>query len=200
MSMIGKLPNSAQWVQPKPALSKRADSVDKKLREAEFFLTKMREQEDRPFGDKEPFDFYLSAFLSAARSVDYRLRYEQKATYKPWREQWNGAHREEDALIKFFVGDRRIEVHESGSGRNVKRASIPVRGQYSDASGTVQASSTPLALAVAYDVAPGERDALIMKPAYFFTVEGTERKATDACAEYLALLRQMAAEFMADYP
>jgi hypothetical protein len=33
-----------------------------------------------------------------------------------------------------------------------------------------------------------KRDAVIYKPAYFFTVEGTERKATDACAEYLALL------------
>jgi hypothetical protein len=40
--------------------------VDKKLREARFFLDQMREQERRAFGDKEPFDFYLSAFLNAA--------------------------------------------------------------------------------------------------------------------------------------
>jgi hypothetical protein len=36
----------------------------------------MREQEERFVGDKEPFDYYLSAFLSAGRSVDYRLRHE----------------------------------------------------------------------------------------------------------------------------
>jgi hypothetical protein len=176
------------------------ENVEKKLRETEFFLAKMREQEERAFGDREPFDFYLSAFLSAARSVDYRLRHEQEAIYGPWRERWNDAHRKEDALIKFFVDDRGIEVHESGSGRSVKQERIPVRGHYSDASGTVQAVSTPLALAVAYDVPPSERDAMIWKPAYFFTIEGTERKATDACAEYLALLRRMVEQFKADHP
>jgi hypothetical protein len=143
------------------------ESVEKKLRETEFFLAKMGEQEDRAFGVKEPFDFYLSAFLSAARSVDYRLRHEQKAIYEPWREQWNDSNRKEDALIKFFVGDRRIEVHASGSGRNVKQESIPVRGHYSDASGTVEAFSTPMPLAVVYGVPPSERDTVVYKPTYF---------------------------------
>jgi hypothetical protein len=36
-------------------------------------------------GDKEPFDYYLSAFLNAARTVDYRLRDQQGATYVSWR-------------------------------------------------------------------------------------------------------------------
>jgi hypothetical protein len=178
----------------------KIENVQKKLRETEFFLAKMREQEDRAFGDKEPFDFYLSAFLSAARSVDYRLRHEQKAVYETWREQWNDAHRKEDALVKFFVDDRGIEVHESGSGRNVKQESIPVRGHYSDASGTVEAFSTPLPLAVADGVSPGERDVVIKKPAYFFTIEGTERKATEACADYLAVLTQIVEQFKADHP
>jgi hypothetical protein len=45
--------------------------VHKKLAEAAFFLGKMIEEERRPFGDREPFDYYLSAFLSAGRTVDY---------------------------------------------------------------------------------------------------------------------------------
>ena len=49
------------------------ESVEKKLREANSCLAKMRDQESRAFGDKEPFDFALSAFLNAARTVDYRL-------------------------------------------------------------------------------------------------------------------------------
>jgi hypothetical protein len=36
--------------------------VQKKLREARFFLDQMREQERRAFGDKERFDFYLARF------------------------------------------------------------------------------------------------------------------------------------------
>src|SRR6201987_4938645 len=57
------------------------ERIEKKLREARFFFGKMINQESRAFGDKEPFDFYLSAFLSAGRTVDYRLRHDQATTY-----------------------------------------------------------------------------------------------------------------------
>jgi hypothetical protein len=43
--------------------------IDKKIAEAQFFLDKMIEEEPRIIGDKEPFDYYLSAFLNAARIV-----------------------------------------------------------------------------------------------------------------------------------
>jgi hypothetical protein len=62
----------------KPSLvaNMNIDSIEKKLREAQFFLERMREQEQRAFGDRDPLDFFLSAFLSAVRTVDYRLRHE----------------------------------------------------------------------------------------------------------------------------
>ena len=47
---------------------------------------------------------------------------------------------------------------------------------------------------------PGMRPAYYLKPAYNFTIDGVERKATDACAEYLTLLERMLAEFKADHP
>jgi hypothetical protein len=175
-------------------------TVEKKLREAEFFLAQMHKHEARAFGDKEPFDFYLSAFLNAARTVDYRLRHYHGATYKPWREQWNASNPKADPLIKYFVDDRDFEVHEGGSGREVKQEAIPVRDHYSDESGTVQAFSTPSALATAYNVPEVERHAAIYKPAYFFTIDGAERKATEACAECLDSLKQMVAQFKADHP
>jgi hypothetical protein len=81
--------------------------VEKKLREARFFLDKMIDRESTAFGDKEQFDFNLSAFLNAARTVDYRLRHEHKATYEPWREKWDANLTTQDAvLIKFMVDDR----------------------------------------------------------------------------------------------
>jgi hypothetical protein len=88
------------------------NQIEKKLREAEFFLGKMQKQESRAFGDKEPFDFCLSAFLNAARTVDYRLRHEQAATYPSWRTAWDArlAHNEK-SLIKFLVDNRNVEVH-----------------------------------------------------------------------------------------
>jgi hypothetical protein len=45
------------------------ETGEKKLREAHRFLNEMRAQEQKAFGDKEPFDHWLSAFLSAGMSV-----------------------------------------------------------------------------------------------------------------------------------
>jgi hypothetical protein len=38
------------------------------------------------------------------------------------------------------------------------------------------------------------------KPTYSFTIGGTERKVTEACAAYLELLQRMAADFAAANP
>src|SRR6267142_1909861 len=121
--------------------------VHKKLAEAHYFLRLLRDQEPRIGGDENPFDFLLSAFLSAARSVDYRLRHEHKATYEPWRKTWDARLTAQDAsLIKFMVDDRNLEVHESGSGRGVKDEQIAVHGSYSDKSGTITVSAPALSL------------------------------------------------------
>jgi hypothetical protein len=167
-------------------VKKNVENVEKKLREAKFFLNKMSEQERLAFGDKEPFDFYLSAFLSAARTVDYRLCHEQAATYKVWRKTWDASLTPtENGLIKFMVDDRNIEVHESGSSHHMKMQGTKVVGNmYSDKSGTL----TTIA-------APGTSPTVIYKPAYNFTIAGTERKAAEACGEYLTLLEQMVTEF-----
>jgi hypothetical protein len=81
----------------------------------------------------------------------------------------------------------------------VKQEAIPVRGQYSDKSGTLEVFSTPLPLAVAAGVPPNQPAAVIYKPAYFFTIDGAERKATEACADCLATLKKMVAQFRADH-
>jgi hypothetical protein len=175
------------------------EQIGKKLREADFFLGKMREQESRAFGDKEPFDFFLSAFLSATRTVDYRLRHEQKAIYPKWRAAWNASLSPgQNALIKYMVDDRNVEVHESGSGRSLKSEEIPISGSttYSDKSGTLHVFAPPRAL-MPDKAGP---DVVISKPSYHFTIGGTERSATEACAEYLSLLSGMVGQFKADHP
>jgi hypothetical protein len=113
------------------------ERVEKKLREATFFLSKMVDQGKRASGERKPFDFYLSAFLNAARSIDYRLRHEQKAAYEPWREKWNEALTpDQSALVKYLIDDRNVEVHESGSKRSVGQEEIKFGHTYSDMSGT----------------------------------------------------------------
>jgi hypothetical protein len=164
--------------------------VEKKLREAQFFLGKMVEQERKAFGDKEPFDFYLSALLSAGRTVDYRLRHEQAKIYPTWRAKWDANLNSSDqGLIKFMVGDRNVEVHESGSNRAVKTEDIEIGNSYSDASGTIEVSAPP-----------GTPSPVISQPSYSFLITGAEHKVTDACSRYVELLELMIARFKGDHP
>ena len=98
-------------------------AAEKKLREAGFFLDRMREQEARASGDQEPFDFYLSAFLNAARTIQYRLVHEAAragVSYKGWRESWEGGREAPAVLIRYFLRDRDLEVHERGSACTVR--------------------------------------------------------------------------------
>jgi hypothetical protein len=141
-------------------------------------------QEQIAFGDKEQFDRLLSAFLNAARTVDYRLRYECKATYPNWRKAWNASHQSEDRFIAFMVNKRDIEVHESGSGRIVKpkEIRIGIGGSYSDKSGTLWVMGSPSPLV------GDNTGATITTPQYFFEIFGTERPVTEVCKEYLTIL------------
>jgi hypothetical protein len=167
------------------------EGVEKKLREAKFFLDKMIEHERMAFKDKEPFEFYLSAFLSAGRTVDYRLRHEQKAIYPTWRTAWDATLTQtQQDLIKFMVDERNDEVHESGSSHTVgteNREFGP--GTHKLADGTMYVTG-----------APGFSQVTIKAPGYYFTIDAVERKVTEACAEYLRLLEQMVAAFRADHP
>ena len=118
--------------------------VRKKLREARFFQGKMAERESLAFGDHEEFDFYLSAFLSAARSVDYRLRHEQGVTYETFHAKWDTTLSLDDQqLVKLLIDDRNFEVHESGSTRAELETRIRVGDFYRDRSGTVTVASPP---------------------------------------------------------
>jgi hypothetical protein len=163
------------------------DSVEKKIREAAFFLQKMKQLEDLAFGDSERFDFYLSAFLSAARSIDYRLRHDHSPEYPIWRETWNAQNPQHQTLLKFMAGDRAAEVHESGSERSVKIVEKPIYGSYSDASGTLESTGSFLL---------GTTAAAINIRSYFYDdIDGTRHSATAACGAYLQLLNSLTAAF-----
>jgi hypothetical protein len=111
----------------------------------------------------------LSAFLNATRTIDYRLRPEHKTTYPAWRTKWDATLKaQERGLIKFLIDDRNFEVHAGGSGRDVKDEKIPVRGSYSDSSGILTVGGMPATLG-------GSQEAVVVRPAYYFTIDKVER-------------------------
>jgi len=173
-------------------------TLAKKTREASFFLQHMRGQERLAFGDRERFDFYLSAFLSAARSVLLRLEEPRGPfgwLFGTWRTRvWNRSlgraeRRAANRLIEFFRVDRNLEVHESGSTRAVKSVETPVSDFYSDDSGTLQTFRPP-----------GAPPSSVVLPHFTFTIDGAERGIVEASTKYVSLLERMVAKFKADHP
>jgi hypothetical protein len=110
------------------------ERAEKKIREASFFLDKMKERHAQAFSGREPIDFYLSAFLSAGNSVDDMLKHAMglsKKTYEQWRDIWEASLPHADReLHKFFAVDRNLEVHDSGSLRVAGVKYVPIHGEY----------------------------------------------------------------------
>jgi len=76
-----------------------------KLTEAEFFFGKMAQVDGAP----NDFSHYLSAFLSAARSVlQYAL---EEAKTKPGGQRWYDAQTAGDTVLRFFKDKRDVNIH-----------------------------------------------------------------------------------------
>jgi hypothetical protein len=169
--------------------------IHRKIGEAHFFLRKMIEQEPRFVGDKEPFDYYLSAFLSAAMSVrgGFQIRQDRprNTAIKAWRAQWErNLSAEERSLYDFMRKDRVDEVHDSGSSRNVGQEGVEF------GIGTHPLDGGTLTIGGIFGTPP----TVVYRPTYSFTIDRTDRKVTEACGAYLALLQRMVTDFEATLP
>src|SRR5260221_14614219 len=76
------------------------ESIEAALRAAGSYLTQMRDQEGRAFGDNSKFDEHLTAFVGPGRSVVFQLEPKYASTYRDWREAWNAEHKDEARLLK----------------------------------------------------------------------------------------------------
>src|SRR5258706_6051871 len=76
------------------------EATQKKLREATFFLSHLdREGTQAMLSPAEAFEFYLSAFLSAARSVTFVLEAEEPEKYRAWSRTWRATLTESDRQL-----------------------------------------------------------------------------------------------------
>src|SRR5437773_9100380 len=98
---------------PKQSLCKIGiERIQKKLREAKFFLSHMMQSARSTRLDHEHFEFHLSAFLSAARSVTNFLENNQRAWWSQWKTGRPGDDRQ---LLNQMTKQRDNEVHEKGA-------------------------------------------------------------------------------------
>jgi hypothetical protein len=116
-----------------------------KLKEAQFFLDRMKENVD----NTEDFKFNLSAFLSASRSVLYYALEEVKNTSH---QNWHDSKISGSTIFKYFKDKRDISVHIKPirPGRNINivinetiniSAAVSVSLQVTDNNGNVVSES-----------------------------------------------------------
>jgi hypothetical protein len=148
--------------------------------------------------ESNAFQFYLSAFMQAARTVPWRLKKEEKEKYLAWLLTWERqVTAEETALLK-FTNDRRIdEVHRDGIETIVEWQDIDIYDLLK--SSTVHSKIFDVSNR-AYDSAmpPGSRPSRISVtfPAFYFDREGVKEDVIETCKKYLDYLDRLVQEFM----
>jgi hypothetical protein len=166
--------------------------AEDKLREARLFLDKMVEEERPLSRDKEAFNRYLNAFLRAGMTV-WECFYAQQnperdKKVKDWRERWkDGLASENKALYEFMQKNWGREVHAQSTALKVKTERRIIDDVHVDKTGRFETIR-----------APGTEPSYVENSEeYHFTIEKVDRKVTEVCGEYLALLDRMVAEFKA---
>jgi hypothetical protein len=105
-------------------------AAQKKLREARFFhdLLVSTEQQIMKQHGEEASDFYLSAFLSATRSVVSVFEdNDEKKRFNPWYKQWKRKLKPaERSVVIFHIGQRGKSVHGYGAETVMGSTSIPI--------------------------------------------------------------------------
>lgn len=180
----------------------------RKLREARFFLDRMKgAARPKAFSihhpshlalniavnagksvklriDQEQYQFFLSAFLSAARSVTFVLQKEGKATYDRTFPLWrNNLPNEDRELLDLMNEQRTREVHQSEAQVVSGVEATPIHNIDTDASGRITvSSSTPIA------------PQTITVPKCHFMFAGQRSEITGLCSRYMDLLENFVAK------
>jgi hypothetical protein len=165
-----------------------------KLREAKFFMGKLAQEERINNLDREDFSYYLSAFLSAGRSVTFFLENEQSASYKAWFQPvWmKNLPPEESQFMDFMNAQRVAAVHCLGAETQEDVTMVPLAHALAH-------DLNPLYLAYADTGAPGAISE-IGQNVYYFGVNGKQEKAVDVCRRYLDLLVRLVTDFDLAFP
>ena len=162
-------------------------SAQKKLREACFFLAHLDEQGFTASpGPAEAAEFYLSAFLSAARSVTLVLKAEHPTTYQQWSDTWRSTIPPEDRqLLSKFTQAR---------NRAVKRESPVVHEDHmSSLARNLHSPLQPKLLFFFEDLEPQPVERVLTGR---LTPEHTVEEVIPTCKRYITVLSRLLAAFV----
>ena len=160
--------------------------TERKLGETRFFLEHVRREARRTVGDRQPFRYYLSACLSASRSVTFVFQKEAAALKANYERAIKELSDEEQQLLAAMNDERVDEVHHLGATVEVGERRIRVDSVYEDEFG--RSEVVYVALANDFRMEP---PAEIIAPRYFFKIGGQLREVVEVLDEYLSVLERL---------
>lgn len=163
-----------------------------KLNETRFFCKKLRDAEsDATLNQSDEFAYYLSAFLSAARSVTLVLQVEKKDEYDNWFPPWRDSLSEEDRELLVFMNAQRIEsVHRKGAFLDSDLHFVPVSLESFN-----QERGHP-AYGIHWFGPPSVGEVKIGRARHFFQDADPPGYVVETCERYLRLLDDAMRAFM----
>lgn len=170
------------------------EATNLKLAEAQFFCRKLSDISRRTFSSEpEAFGFYLSAFLSAGRSVTLALQAEQKQKYDAWFPEWLDSLNDEEKILLGHFNDQRVAtVHKTG-------ATIAHRVETISALEYLMAASREGVNIELWPGVPGTPLPTFQKVVRSFTIGENVSEVAKACDVYAELLARLVADFTRRY-
>jgi hypothetical protein len=157
-------------------------SIRKKLREALFFYCHLTHGKTVIEPEREDVDFFLSAFLSAGKSIIGFFYEEQN---RAWFDSWKiGLVEDERKLLKDMVHQRNLEVHEGGADVIPEFEVVPVNNGYIGP-GYEKPGSTTLPV----PALP------VRRKGYYFWIDGNRLDVNSISSRYLELLLKLVSDY-----
>lgn len=166
-------------------------TAKKKIREATFFLRQLS-KEAKTFTRNEPevFQFYLSAFLSAARSVTFAMQYEEKQKYDAWFPQWFSERTEDERnLMDFLKVQRNLEQKRGSTETSVSWEYIPVTDFRIH-------EGKDLRFKCSWFGPPGTPIPHVGRPIHSFDLNCDVAEVTAVCNRYIDILNKLVQDFL----
>ena len=163
--------------------------TQRKLSEALFFFKLLYSRTEGPASDVEEFGYFLSAFLSAARSVTWVLQAEEKDRYDAWYPAWKARLAQAEQQLWHFMNEQRVaEVHQDGADVTATVEWRPVRKILG-----MQGRALAHSIIVGPPGSPPVEEGV---PIHHFRIGDRVVDVRDACATYLNLLDALVKEFI----
>jgi hypothetical protein len=174
------------------------EATKDKLDEARFFLGHMRAEAAKVVKQQpEAFGHYLSAFITAARSVPWVLQCEQQEKYLSWREKWDAAKTDEERELEKFTNERRLdEVKRKGAEAAITWMEVSIFKLPTEQADQFRVSDGAIRF---QNLALGAAAPPAVNRAVHHFKEGGQANVIITCERYLEYLEKMVREFVKTY-